>query len=50
VVVVAPQEPAAAVVQQEAAVVEQQGPAFAGSSRATAVEIPDDEVPPPRWD
>jgi hypothetical protein len=38
------------VAQQEAAAVEQQGPAFAGSSRATAVEIPDDEVPPPGWD
>jgi hypothetical protein len=30
--------------------VEQQVPAFAGSSRATAVEIPDDEVPPPGWE
>jgi predicted nucleic acid-binding Zn-ribbon protein len=30
--------------------VEQKGPAFAGSSRATAVEILDDEVPPPGWD
>jgi hypothetical protein len=38
------------VVQQEAVAVEQQGPAFTGSSRATAVEIPDDEVPPPGWD
>jgi hypothetical protein len=29
--------------------VEQQGPAFSGSSRATAVVIPDDEVPPLGW-
>jgi hypothetical protein len=28
----------------------QQGPALAGSSQATAVEIPDDDVPPPGWD
>jgi hypothetical protein len=25
-------------------------PALAGSSQATAVEIPDDDVPPPGWD
>jgi hypothetical protein len=31
-------------------VVEQQGPALAGSSQATAVEIPGDNVPPPGWD
>jgi hypothetical protein len=37
-------------VQQEATVVEQQGPALAGGSQATAVEIPDDDVPPPGWD
>jgi hypothetical protein len=36
--------------RSEAAVVAQQGPALAGSSQATAVEIPDDDVPPPRWD
>jgi hypothetical protein len=34
----------------EAAVVVQQGPTLAGSSQATAVEIPDDDVPPPGWD
>jgi hypothetical protein len=28
----------------------QQGPALAGSSQATAVEIPDDDAPPPGWD
>jgi hypothetical protein len=28
----------------------QQEPALAGSSHATAVEIPDDDVPPPGWD
>jgi hypothetical protein len=28
----------------------QQEPAFAGSSRAMAVEIPDDDAPPPGWD
>jgi hypothetical protein len=49
--VVAPQqEPAAAVARSEAAVVVQQEPALTGSSQATAVEIPDDDVPPPRWD
>jgi hypothetical protein len=31
-------------------VVEQQGPALTGSSQATAVEIPDDDAPPPEWD
>jgi hypothetical protein len=31
-------------------VVVQQEPALAGSSQATAVEIPDDDVPPPGWD
>jgi hypothetical protein len=35
-------EPTAAVAQQESA--------LAGSSQATAVEIPDDDVPPPEWD
>jgi hypothetical protein len=49
-VAVAQQEPAATAVRPEAAVVEQQGPALAGSSQATAVEIPDDDVPPPEWD
>jgi hypothetical protein len=28
----------------------QQEPALAGSSQATAVEIPDDDIPPPGWD
>jgi hypothetical protein len=36
--------------QELVAVVEQQEPALAGSSQATAVEIPDDDVPPPGWD
>jgi hypothetical protein len=50
-VVAAPQqEPAAAVARTEAATVVQHGPALAGSSQATAVEIPDDDVPPPGWD
>jgi hypothetical protein len=49
-VVVAQQEPAATAMQPEAAVMEQQGPALAGSSQSTAVEIPDDDVPPPGWD
>jgi hypothetical protein len=44
------QEPAAAVARSEAAVVAQQEPALAGSSHPTAVEIPDDDVPPPGWD
>jgi hypothetical protein len=44
------QEPAAMVARQGVAAVEQQGPAFAGSSQATVVEIPDDEVPLPGWD
>jgi hypothetical protein len=48
--VVARQKLAATTAQQEATAVEQQVPAFAGSSRATAVEIPDDEVPPPGWE
>jgi hypothetical protein len=47
---VAQREPAATVVQPEAAVVEQQEPALTGSSQATAVEIPDNDVPPPGWD
>jgi hypothetical protein len=44
------QEPVAAVARSEAAAVVQQEPALAGSSQATAVEIPDDDVPPPGWD
>jgi hypothetical protein len=42
--------------QQESATTEalseavQQEPALADSSQATAVEIPDDDVPPPGWD
>jgi hypothetical protein len=40
------------VVAQPAAevVVPPQEPALAGSSQATAVEIPDDHTPPPGWD
>jgi hypothetical protein len=49
-VAVARQEPATTVVQQEATVVEQKGPALTGRSQATAVEILDDDVPPPGWD
>jgi hypothetical protein len=30
--------------------VAQSAPTLAGSSQATAVEIPDDDVPPPGWD
>jgi hypothetical protein len=45
------QAPAAAEAQQAAmAAVAQPEPALAGSSQATAVEIPDDDVPPPGWD
>jgi hypothetical protein len=47
-------EAAAAAPQQEPAATEvavaRQEPALAGSSQATAVEIPDDDVPPPGWD
>jgi hypothetical protein len=28
----------------------QQEPALTGNPQATAVEIPDDDVPPPGWD
>jgi hypothetical protein len=44
------QELTAVVVQPEAAVAEQQEPALDGSSQAMAVEIPDDDAPPPGWD
>jgi hypothetical protein len=44
------QEPAAAGTRSEAAVMVQPEPALAGSLQATAVEIPDDDVPPPGWD
>jgi hypothetical protein len=44
------QEPAATVAWSEAAVVVQQEPALTGSSQATTVEIPADDVPPPGWD
>jgi hypothetical protein len=43
-------ETATAEVRSEAAVGTQQGPALAGSSRAVAVEIADDDSPPPGWD
>jgi hypothetical protein len=50
-VAAAPQrEIAAAEAWLEAAVGTQQEPALAGSSRAVAVEIPDDDSPPPGWD
>jgi hypothetical protein len=44
------QEPAITEARLEAVAVVQQEPALAGSSQATAVEIPDDDVPPPGWD
>jgi hypothetical protein len=45
------QAPAAAEAQQATmAAVAQPKPALVGSSQATAVEIPDDDVPPPGWD
>jgi hypothetical protein len=44
------QEPAATEARSDEAVGAQQGPALAGSSRAMAVEIPDDDAPPPGWD
>jgi hypothetical protein len=48
---VAPQrEIAATEARLEAEVGAQQGPALAGNSRAVAVEIPDDDSPPPGWD
>jgi hypothetical protein len=44
------QEPATAEVWPEAIAAVQQEPALAGSSQVTAVEIPDDDAPPPGWD
>jgi hypothetical protein len=44
------QELEATEARSEAVVVAQQEPALAGSSQATAVEIPDDDIPPPGWD
>jgi hypothetical protein len=44
------QEPAAAEVRSEVVVEARQEPAFAGSSQATTVDIPDDDAPPPGWD
>jgi hypothetical protein len=44
------QEPAATEARSEAVVGAQQEPALADNSRAMAVEIPDDDVPPPGWD
>jgi hypothetical protein len=44
------QELAATEARSEAAVGAQQEPAPADSSRAMAVEIPDDDAPPPGWD
>jgi hypothetical protein len=44
------QEPATAEARPEVVVEARQEPALAGSSQATAVEIPDDDVPPPGWD
>jgi hypothetical protein len=44
------QEPATVEARPEAVAAVQQEPALAGSSRATVVEIPDDDAPPPGWD
>jgi hypothetical protein len=46
----AQQELGATEVRPEVVVEARQEPALAGSSQATAVEIPDDDVPPPGWD
>jgi hypothetical protein len=43
-------EPAATEAWSEVVVGALQEPALAGSSQAMAVEIPDDDVPPPGWD
>jgi hypothetical protein len=50
--VVAPQQESAAAVAQSPAEVAAppQEPAVAGSFQATAVDIPDDDTPPPGWD
>jgi hypothetical protein len=37
-------------VRSEVVAAVQQEPALAGSSQATAVEIPNDDAPPPGWD
>jgi hypothetical protein len=50
VAVVPQQEPATAEARSDATVGAQQEPALACSSRAMAVEIPDDDAPPPGWD
>jgi hypothetical protein len=42
--------PAAAETRLEAVVEARQEPALAGSSQAMAVEMLDDDVPPPGWD
>jgi hypothetical protein len=44
------QEPAAAEVRSEVVAGVQQEPALAGNSQVMAVEIPDDDAPPPGWD
>jgi hypothetical protein len=44
------QEPTATEARSEVVVEARQEPVLAGSSQATAVEIPDDDVPPPWWD
>jgi hypothetical protein len=44
------QEPAATEARPEAAVEVQSEHVLAGSSQAMAVEIPDDDSPPPEWD
>jgi hypothetical protein len=44
------QGPAATEVRSEAAVEAQPEPVLADSSQAMAVEIPDDDAPPPGWD
>jgi hypothetical protein len=44
------QEPAATEARSEVVVEVRQEPALAGSSQATAMEIPNDDIPPPGWD
>jgi hypothetical protein len=48
--VVSQREITAAKARSEAAVGTRQEPALTGSSRAVAVEIPDNNSPPPGWD
>jgi hypothetical protein len=49
-VVTPQQEPVVMEARPEVVVEVRPGPALDGSSQAMAVEIPDDDAPPPRWD